>query len=66
MCTVSQTVLAGVLFGCVWSTLAANNAMTSCCMASLHYTCYQMPNVCVSSDLMLVSAGADSEQPQHC
>jgi len=66
MCTVSQAVSAGMLFGCVWSTLAADNAMTFCCIASLYYTCYQMPYVSVSSDLMLVSAGADSEQPQHC
>ena len=62
MYTASQTVSAGMLFGCVWSTLAADKCKD---IASLHLLiCNHMLGVC--SDLMLVSAGADSEQPQHC
>ena len=47
MCTVNQTVSAGMLFGRVWSTIAADNAMTSCCIASLYYTCCVSNAVCV-------------------
>jgi len=56
-----------MLFGCVWSTVAAD----TCNDILLHgepvlhlLTCNYMLGVC--PDLMLVSAGADSQQPQHC